>query len=85
MNAIVDPVYLSVCHFNSVLETLNRLRVAYIPKERLPSLVNKDYPIYLTMTGEQGVVYLSYGDHYSKRRYKFPSIGGGTDDSSRQG
>ena len=69
-------VYLSVCHVNSVLRTLNRLRVAYIPKERLPPLINKDYPIYLTMTGEEGLVYLSYGDHYSKRRYKFPSIGG---------
>ena len=82
MTAIVDPVYLSVCHVNSVLKTLSRLRVAYIPKERLPHLVNRDYPMYLTMTGEEGIVYLSYGDHYgvhySKKRYKFPSIGGDT-------
>ena len=78
-----NPVYLSVCHVNSLLRVLKRLHVAYIPKERTPSFINADYPMYLTMTGTEGVVYLSYGDK-CRPRYKFPSIGV-VDDDTRQG
>lgn len=57
---------------NVMLETLKRLRVAYIPKEQIP--FNKDFPMFLTES-EDGFVCLAsgYGD---SQYYKFPSVGG---------
>ncbi len=55
---------------NIMLETLKRLRVAYIPKEHIP--FNKDFPMFLT-EAEDGFVCLASGYRESPY-YKFPSI-----------
>ena len=57
---------------NDLLETLKRLRVAYIPKEQVP--FNKDFPMFMT-EAEDGFVCLASGYRESPY-YKFPSIGG---------
>ena len=70
---IKDPSYWSVSYVNYMLNTLKRLRVAYIPKEQ-SIFIDTDSPMFLIMIDEEELVYLVYGDHYSPR-YKFPSIG----------
>ena len=55
---------------NDLLETLKRLRVAYIPKEQIP--FNKDFPMFLT-EAEHGFVCLASG-YQESLYYKFPSI-----------
>ena len=60
-----------IVRVNVMLKTLQRLRVAYIPKEQIP--FNRDFPMFLTEAC--GLVCLASGYRESPY-YKFPSVGG---------